>query len=302
MDVVVTGSSGFIGTALVEALARAGHRPIRLLRRSTDQRPGDGDAIQWDPEAGTIDRGGLEGVHAVVHLAGEGIATHRWTDEQKRRILESRTKGTSLLSSTLATLQRPPRALVSASGVNYYGDRGDEIITEATPAGTGFLTDVTLAWEAATTPARQGGIRVAIARSGLVLSPRGSALKRMLPLFKVGLGGRFGRGHQWWSWISLDDEIGALIWLLDHDVSGPVNLTGPEPVTNAELTKALGRVLHRPTVVAVPAFGPKLLLGRELATELLFTSARVVPRKLLDSGYEFRHETIDDALRGVLGR
>jgi uncharacterized protein len=297
MDVVVTGSSGFIGTALVEALSRAGHRPIRLLRRRAS-----GDVLAWDPERGTVDRAGLEGVDAVIHLAGEGIATRRWSDEQKRRILESRTKGTSLLASTLASLQRPPQVLVSASGVNYYGDRGDEIVTEATPHGRGFLTDVTLAWEAAAGPARQAGIRVAHSRSGVVLSPRGSTLKRILPLYKLGLGGRLGSGRQYWSWITLDDEVRAFLWLLDHDLSGPVNFTAPEPVTNAEFTTALGRALHRPTIFAVPEFGPKLVLGAELATQLLFTSARVVPRKLLDGGFEFRHTTITEAFDDLLAR
>jgi uncharacterized protein len=297
MDVVVTGSSGLIGSALLDGLTAAGHRPVRLVRG-----PAAGESIRWDPEGGTIDRAGLEGVDAVVHLAGEGIATRRWSDEQKRRILESRTEGTTLLATTLAGLERPPRVLVSASGINYYGDRGDEPVTEEAPRGTGFLSDVTVAWEAATAPAAEAGIRVACARTGIVLTPRGGALAKALPLFKLGLGGRFGSGRQYWSWISLDDQVAALIWLLEHEIAGPVNLTAPEPVTNREFTKALGAVLHRPTLLPVPSFGPKLLVGSQAAEELLFSGARVLPRKLLDSGFSFAHPDVTSALRSVLGR
>jgi uncharacterized protein (TIGR01777 family) len=295
MDVVVSGASGMIGSALVAALAADGHRPIELVRRPTP-----GDTLRWDPEAGTIDRHGLEGVDAVVHLAGEGIATNRWSDEQKRRILESRTVGTSLIASTLARLDRPPKVLVSASAIGYYGERGDVPLTEQEPPGRSFLSEVVVAWEAAAQPAADAGIRVVHPRTGIVLSPHEGALAKMLPLFKLGLGGRFGNGRQYMSWISLHDEVQALIWLLDHDVSGPVNLTGPRPVTNAEFARALGGVLHRPSLLPVPAFGPKLVVGRELATELLFTSIRAVPRKLLDSGFEFAHTDVTSALSAVL--
>ncbi|HEV8296440.1 MAG TPA: TIGR01777 family oxidoreductase [Acidimicrobiales bacterium] len=297
MDVVISGSSGFIGRALTESLRAAGHRPIRLVRHEPT-----GDSLSWDPSAGTIDRSGLEGVDAVVHLAGEGIASRRWTAAQKRRILESRTQGTSLLATTLAALQRPPRVLISASAIGVYGERGDEIVTESSPPGTGFLSEVVLAWEAATAPAVEVGIRVVHTRSGMVLDRRGGALRPMLWLFRPGLGGRLGRGHQYWSWIELDDEIGAISWLLDHDVTGPVNLTAPEPVTNAEFTRALGAALHRPARLPVPSFGPKLLLGAELANALLFTSARVVPQKLLDAGYSFRYPDIAGALRAAVQR
>jgi uncharacterized protein (TIGR01777 family) len=295
MDVVVSGASGMIGSALVAALSAAGHRPIELVRRAKP-----GDTLRWDPEAGTIDRDGLEGVDAVVHLAGEGIATHRWSEAQKRRILESRTMGTSLVASTLAGLQRPPKVLVSASAVGYYGERGDVPLTESDPPGRSFLSEVVVAWEAAAQPAADAGIRVSHPRTGIVLSPDEGALAKMLPLFKLGAGGRFGNGRQYMSWISLHDEVQALIWLLDHDLPGPVNLTGPQPVTNAEFARALGEVLHRPSVLPVPSFGPKLVVGRELATELLFTSTRAVPRKLLDSGFAFAHADVTSALRAVL--
>jgi uncharacterized protein (TIGR01777 family) len=297
MDVVVSGSSGLIGSALVESLADAGHRVIRLVRRETP-----GDTVRWDPDAGTIDAAGLEGADAVVHLAGENIGAKRWTDEQKRRVLESRTKSTSLLAGTLAGLERKPSVLVSASAIGYYGDRGDDVLTEREPGTTTFLGEVVAAWEQAAAPASEAGIRVVHPRSGVVLSPDGGALGAALPLFRWGLGGRFGNGRQWWSWISLPDEVRALRWVLDHDLSGPVNFTAPEPVTNADFTRALGEVLHRPAVLPIPKFGPALKLGRELAAELLYTSARVVPEKLLASGFTFQHEDIHSALRAVLGR
>jgi uncharacterized protein (TIGR01777 family) len=298
MDVVVSGSSGLIGSALVQALTDAGHRAVRLVRHD-DPSP---DAVRWDPDAGTIDAAGLEGVDAVVHLAGENIGARRWTDEQKRRVLESRTKGTSLIASTLAGLSRKPSVLVSASAIGYYGDRGDDELTESEPGATTFLGEVVAAWENAARPAADAGIRVVHPRSGIVLSPDGGALGEALPFFKLGVGGRFGDGKQWWSWISLPDEVRAIMWLLEHDLSGPVNLTAPEPVRNADFTRALGEVLHRPTLFPIPKFGPALKLGRELAQELLYTSARVVPQKLLASGFTFQHEDIHSALRAVLGR
>ena len=295
MHVAVTGSNGLIGSALVAALEQRGDTVRRIVR----SRPEAGE-IGWDIDAQTMNVAALEGVDAVVHLAGEGIATKRWNDEQKRRILESRTKGTTLLARTLASLERKPQVLVSASGINYYGDSGDEILTEASPNGGSFLSDVCRQWEAATAPAADAGIRVAIARNGVVLSGEGGALAKMLPLFRFGVGGRLGSGKQWFSWIGLDDEVGALLHLLDHDLSGPHNLTAPNPVTNAELTKTLGAVLHRPTVLPTPAFGPKLVLGSELATELLFTSLRVVPAALEAGGYVFVAPRLEDALRSTL--
>jgi len=298
MDVAVTGSSGLIGSALVGALRAAGHRPVRLVRRA-----GAGaDEIAWDPATGVLDAASLEGIGAVVHLAGAGIGDHRWTDAYKREILESRTRSTVLLAGRLAGLQRPPTVLLSGSAVGYYGESETATFTEASPAGAGFLAEVCVAWEAAAAPAVEAGIRTAFLRTGIVLSPAGGALKKTLPLFKLGAGGKMGSGRQWWSWISLDDEVGAIVHLLTAEVSGPVNLTAPTPVTNAEFTKVLGSVLGRPTFLPVPKFGPKLLLGGELADALLFTSQKVLPSELTRSGYTFAHPTLDGALRALLGK
>lgn len=299
MDIAITGASGLIGRALSDALRSAGHRPLPLVRR--DPAPGE-DAVRWDPAAGTIDAASLEGVGAVVHLAGEGIAEKRWNEAQKRRILDSRVDGTTLLSTTLAGLNRPPGVLLSGSAIGYYGERGDEELTEASDPGDLFISDVCRAWEAATAPAEAAGIRVAHLRTGIVLDAHGGALAKTLPLFRFGLGGRLGSGRQWWSWIGIADEVGAIVFLLDADVSGPVNLTAPTPVTNAEFTKVLGRVLGRPTLLPVPAFGPKILLGSELAEQLLFTSARVLPDVLTGAGYEFRSPDLEGALREELGK
>jgi hypothetical protein len=298
MDVVISGASGLIGSALVASLTADGHRAIRLVRRD----PATGaDEIRWDPVAGTIDAVSLEGVDAVVHLAGEGIAEKRWDAAQKARIRDSRVDGTQLLATTLAGLERRPSAFVSSSAIGIYGSRGDEMLTEDSEPAPGFLADVCVAWEAAAAPAADAGIRVVHPRTGIVLSRDGGALAKMLLPFKFGLGGRLGSGRQYWSWISLHDEVAALRWLIDHDLSGPVNLTGPEPVTNAVFTKLLGHVLHRPTLLPIPSFGPKILLGGELADELLFTSARVLPRALTDSGFTFAHPDADSALHAELG-
>lgn len=297
MDIAVTGASGLIGTRLTDHLVANGHRVVPLVRTA----PAAGtDAIQWDPVAGTIDAASLEGFDAVVHLAGEGIANKRWSAEQKRRILDSRVDGTTLLSTTLAGLNRPPAALLSGSAIGFYGDQGDTELTEDSPAGDIFLSEVCEAWEAASAPASEAGIRVAHLRTGIVLDPTGGALGKTLGLFRLGLGGRLGSGRQWWSWIGIDDEVGAIAFLLDHDISGPVNLTAPNPATNAEYTKVLGRVLGRPTLLPVPSFGPKLVLGSELAEQLLFTSARVLPQVLADAGYEFVSPDLEGALRKVL--
>ena len=296
MDVLITGSSGLIGSALRPALQAAGHRPLRLVRGATT----DPDAIGWDPKAGSIDAPSLEGLDAVVNLAGAGIGDHRWTDAYKREILESRTMTTDLLARTLAGLDRKPSVLLSGSAVGYYGDRGDEELTEQSAPGRDFLAGVCVAWEAAAEPAREAGIRVAHLRTGIVLSPDGGALKKQLPLFKLFLGGRFGGGTQWQSWISIQDEIGAILHLLEHDVAGPVNLTAPHPVTNGDFAKALGRVLGRPSVVPVPSFGPKLVLGAELADSLLFSSQRVRSEALAASGYTFAQPELEGALRDLL--
>jgi uncharacterized protein (TIGR01777 family) len=296
MLIAVTGSSGLIGTALVSRLTTAGHDVSRVVRSSA---PGDGE-IAWSPTEGTIDGPAFEGVDAVVHLAGAGIADKRWSEDRKRVILESRTRSTDLLARTLAEMAEPPSVLISASAIGIYGDRGDEPLDEDSASGDGFLADVCRAWEAAADPAREAGIRVVHPRTGLVLSADGGALAKQLPLFKLGAGGRLGDGDQWWSWISMTDETAAIEWLLHNELHGPVNLTGPEPVTNATFTEELGEVLHRPTFLPVPAFGPKLLLGAELADQLLFASQRVLPTRLLDAGFRFEHPTAREALLDVL--
>lgn len=293
MELVVSGASGFIGSALVPALRGAGHEVRRLVRRTTAAP----DEVEWDPDRGTIDRDALRGIEGAIHLAGEGIGERRWSDEQKRRILESRTRGTALLAATLAALEPRPRVLLSGSAVGFYGDRDDEVLTETSAAGTGFLSEVVQAWEAATEPAASAGIRTVHLRTGIVLSPTGGAMGKTLPLFKLGLGGRIGRGTEWWPWITLDDEIRAVLFLLDHDVAGPVNLVAPNPVRNRDYTAALGRALHRPAVLPVPRFAPSLLLGRELTDALLGQSQRVQPERLLQAGFQFDDPEIDPALR-----
>jgi uncharacterized protein len=298
VDVAVTGSGGLIGRALVRRLRDEGHGVRRVVRSDA----GGADEVRWDPMVGTIDSAGLVGVDAVVHLAGEGIGDHRWTEAQKRKIRDSRVIGTTVLAEALARLEPRPAVLLTASGISVYGDRGDEVVTEATGAGTGFLPEVVLAWEAATKPAAAAGIRTASFRNGIVLSPDGGALAKQLPLFRFGLGGRLGSGRQWLPWIAIDDEVSAIVHLLTADVEGPVNLCSPEPVTNATFTEVLGRVLGRPTVVPVPRFGPRLLLGRQLADELLFWSVRAVPERLQASGYRFAHPELEGALRAVLDR
>jgi hypothetical protein len=297
MRIAITGSSGFIGSALVRSLEADGHTVVRVVRG--DGGPG---SVRWDIAAGEIESAGLEGLDGVVHLAGEGVAERRWTDEQKGRILESRTKGTTLLAGALAGLSSKPSVLVSGAGMDFYGDRGDEQLTEGSTKGTGFLSDVVAAWEAATAPAAAAGIRVAHIRTSMVLDAHGGALPKLVALARFGLLGKLGSGRQWMSWISLPDEVGAIRFLLEHEVAGPVNLASPGPVTNEVFTKILGRVLRRPTFLRVPTFGPKLVLGRDLAQTLLFDSKRVAPEVLLDAGYEFQHTELETTLRELLSR
>lgn len=299
MDIAVTGASGLVGTALTAALRADGHG-VRPVSRAAS---GDPRAVRWDPASGEIDAARLEGVDAVVHLAGANIGARRWSAATRREVRDSRFRGTDLLARTLAGLDRPPAVLLSGSAVGYYGDRGDEDLTEASRPAGDFFARLSQDWEAAARPATEAGIRTAFLRTAMVLSRRGGALGRMLPLFRLGLGGRLGSGRQWWSWISINDEVGAIRFLLERDdVAGPVNLAAPAPVTNAELTRTLGRVLHRPTLVPVPAFGPRLLLGRELADGLVFASQRVRPQVLSDAGYRFRHPDLEAALAAVLDR
>jgi uncharacterized protein (TIGR01777 family) len=281
----------------VTRLRGKGHEVVRLVRRA----PARGEA-QWDPQAGVLDPAILEGADAVIHLSGAGIGDKRWTDAYKREVLESRTLSTSLLARTIATLERKPRVFLSGSAIGIYGARDDEALTESSAHGTGFLADVCEQWEAAAAPASDAGVRTVFLRTGIVLSPQGGALKKLLAVFKIGIGGRFGSGKQWQSWISLDDELGAIEFLLDAPVSGPVNLTAPQPVTNAEFTRVLARVVKRPAVLPIPSFGPKLLLGAELADALLFTGQRVLPNVLTTNGYVFAHATLEDALRALLNK
>lgn len=301
MDIAITGASGFIGTALGRSLEADGHRVLRLTRSGpSDERKG---TVAWDLDAGTIDAQALEGVHAVVHLAGEGIASGRWTEEHKARVRDSRTKGTALLAEAIAGLEAKPKVLISGSAIGYYGNRGDEELDESSQPGDDFLADLCVAWEAATAPAEAAGITVAHIRTGIVLSPEGGMLAKTLLPYKLGLGGKAGDGRQWMSWIALSDVVGGIRHLIDHEIGGAANLTAPNPVRNAEFNKAMGRALHRPTVVPIPRFVSKLPLGiGPLADSLLFSGAKVHPRTLEGSGYQFIHPTIDDALDALVGR
>lgn len=297
MRVLITGSSGMVGSALIESLSSKGHEIVRLVR----SRPSADNEVLWNPETGEIDRAALEGLDAAVHLAGENIAEGRWNEEKKRRIRESRVKGTHLLSDALASLDRRPRVLVSASAIGFYGDRGADVLTERSASGEGFLAEVCREWELATRAAAQAGIRVVNYRIGLVLSRTGGALPQMLTPFKFGLGGKVGTGEQYISWVALDDVVGAIEFAIENEsLSGPVNLVAPNAVTNLEFTKALGHALSRPTFLSVPAFAARLAFG-EMADALLLSSARVVPERLKEAGYKFKHTEIEEALRHVLG-
>lgn len=299
MHIAVTGASGLLGTALVPFLTTGGHRVTSVTRR-----PGPRDSIRWDPSSGAIDVSAFEGLDAVVHLAGENVGA-RWTAERKRRIRESRVGGTRLLAEALAALERPPRVLVSASAVGVYGDRGDEVLAEdATPAGppSDFFVELGREWEGATEPARAAGVRVVTLRFGIVLTPAGGALGRMLPPFRLGVGGPMGGGQQWVSWISMDDAVGAVHHaLFTGELSGPVNAAAPEPVTSRTFAETLGRVLHRPAVVPVPAMALRLLFG-EMADTALLGSQRVSASRLVAAGYSFRHPRLETALRHELGK
>lgn len=298
MHILVSGASGLIGSALAPHLEAAGHRVTRLVRGRA--RPGWGE-VAWDPDAGRMPPPVLEGVDAVVHLAGESI-TGRWTADKKRRIYDSRVRGTWIICEALRQVVRPPKSFVCASAIGYYGNRGERLLLEESRAGEDFLARVCVDWEAAAAPAAQRGIRVASLRLGMVLSASGGALGQMLPPFRLGLGGVLGGGAQYMSWITLDDVVGAIAHVLTTEsLHGPVNLVAPEPVSNRDFTKTLGRVLRRPTRFAVPAFAARLLFG-EMADALLLASTRVQPGKLNASGYTFRYPELDGALRHVLGK
>ncbi len=296
MRVLVSGSHGLVGTALIKSLEAAGHEIFRLVRHA----PGSAPEIEWSPDRYSIAISLLEGFDAVVHLAGESIAEGRWNEERKQRIRESRVKGTKLLSDSLANLTRLPKTFISASAIGYYGDRGDEILTEESAPGSDFLADVCVEWEKVTELAAEKGIRVVNTRFGIILSQDGGALEKMLTPFRMGVGGRVGNGKQWMSWIALDDVVGALSFALANEtLRGPVNFVAPEPMRNSEFTKTLGRVLSRPTLFPIPAFGVRLAFG-EMADALLLSSQRVEPKKLIEARYQFRHSALDAAMRHVL--
>jgi uncharacterized protein (TIGR01777 family) len=290
MRVLVTGSSGLIGSALIPRLEGDGHE-VTPLRRGA----------QWDPEGGRVEPAAVSGHDAVVHLAGEGIGDHRWSAEHKRKVLDSRVNGTSALARALAGLDAKPSVLVSSSAIGYYGNRGSETLNEESAPGADFLAEVCTKWEAAAQPAADAGIRTVLLRTGIVLAPKGGALAPMLPLFKLGVGGRFGSGRQYMSWITIDDEVEAIVHCMTNpSVSGAVNATAPEPVTSDEFAKTLGRVLHRPAVLPVPRFALAVRLGGEAADVMVLAGQRVLPAKLEATGFTFRHRTLEQGLRDIL--
>jgi uncharacterized protein (TIGR01777 family) len=289
MKIAVTGSSGLVGSALVSLLQKMGHDVVRLKRPE-----------HWDIETRTVNTSAFSGANAVVHLAGESIASGRWTSARKQRIRDSRTIGTKLIADTISRIDPSPHVIVSASAIGYYGDRGDELLREESPSGTGFLADVCRQWESATEAATRKGIRVVHLRTGLVLSAKGGAMGKMLLPFKFGIGGKIGSGHQYWSWISLDDICAVIVHCIDASgLHGPVNAVSPSPVTNLEFTKTLGRVLGRPTIFPLPAFAARLVLG-EMADALLLSSARVEPSKLMASRFVYKHKELEPTLKYLL--
>ena len=297
MKIIVSGSHGLVGKALLKSLAADGHEVFRLVRREANFGVGE---IWWDPSEGRIDAQHLEGCDVVVHLAGESIASGRWNEEKKRAILESRVKSTLLLSETLARLSQPPSVFLSASAIGYYGNRGDELLTEQSAPGNDFLANVCIEWENATRPAGEKGIRTVHTRFGIILDDQGGALAKMLTPFRMGIGGRVGSGKQWMSWIALDDVVSGLKFLMgETSTRGPVNFVAPNPVTNAEFTKTLGRVLSRATIFPVPEFAARLAFG-EMADALLLSSQRVEPSVLKSKQFRFRWTTLEAALRNIL--
>jgi uncharacterized protein len=296
MKILISGSHGLVGTALIKALETEGHEIFRLVRHY----PSSEAEIEWSPDRYSIQLARIEGFDAVVNLAGESIAEGRWTDEKKRRIRESRVKGTKLLGDALANLTNRPSTFICASAIGYYGNRGDETLTESSAPGDDFLAEVCVEWEKATALATEKGIRVVNARFGVILDAHGGALAKMLPPFRMGIGGKIGSGKQWMSWIALEDVVGALKFVLANEtLSGPVNFVAPNPVTNAEFTNTLGKALSRPTLFPIPAFGVRLLFG-EMADALLLSSQRVEPQRLKATGYEFQYSQLQTVLSHAL--
>ena len=299
MKILITGSHGLVGSALIPVVANAGHTVIRMIR--PPMKP-DEKKILWNPQTGFVEKEKLEGFDAVVHLAGESISTGRWTAEKKARIRDSRVKGTRFLAEIIAGLKAKPKILASASAIGFYGSRGTEVMSEKKSPGSGFLAETCVQWEAATEPASQAGINVFHLRFGIILSPKGGALAKMLPPFKLGVGGKIGSGFQYMSWISITDVVSAVMHVLKRkELNGPVNIVSQQPVTNLEFTKAFGKVLSRPTVFPLPAFAARFALG-EMADELLLSSTRVEPSRLKVLGYAFQHNNIEKALQSMLGK
>jgi uncharacterized protein (TIGR01777 family) len=291
VKVAITGASGLLGPALIRSLRDDGHDVLRLVRRV----PAAPDEVQWDPETGEVDLAALTGVDAVIHLAGANLGGRPWTPAYRRTVMDSRVSGTRTIASAVARMEPRPRVLLSASGVGYYGPRGEDIVDETAPAGDSYIAQIARRWEESTAAAVEAGVRVVTMRTGVVVSGRGGALGKLVPLFRLGVGGRLGSGRQYWSWIGLHDYVRAVRFLLDRDdISGAVNVCAPTPVTNAEFTKALGRVLHRPTVLVVPGFALRIPL-RDFAKDLL-GGQRVIPRRLLDAGFTFDEPNLEPAL------
>ena len=293
--IAVTGASGLIGSALVRSLTADGHEVVRLVRRAAR----GADEVCWDPEGQYVDAAGLDGCDAVVNLAGAGVGDHRWTDAYKKQVRDSRVLGTSALAEAVAALDRPPRVWVNGSAIGFYGETGDRAVDESAPPGDGFLPSLCVEWEEATAPVQEAGVRTVFARTGLVVAPEGGAWAKLFPLYKAGLGGRFGNGRQYWSFVALHDEVAAIRHLIDTDgLSGPFNLTAPNPLTNREISAAMGRVLRRPSLFTVPAPALKLVLG-EMSGDVL-GSQRVLPKRLLESGFTFAFPEIEGAIRAAL--
>lgn len=295
MKVVVSGANGFLGSALVPVLQQNGHEVVRLVRRAARRV----DEVRWDPASRSLDPSALAGADAVVHLAGAGVGDRRWTRSYRETVLRSRVDGTGTIAEAMARAPQKPPVLLSASAIGFYGDTGDRAVDERSPSGDGFLAEVCRQWEAATRPAEEAGVRVAHLRTGVVLARHGGALAKQLPVFRLGLGGRLGSGRQWVSWVSLADELAAIIYLLGNDVAGPVNLVGPEPVTNKEFGQTLGRLLHRPAVLWVPGLPLRLALG-DFAREAVLAGQRVLPGVLTEAGFRFEHPSLPAALDAAL--
>lgn len=299
MKILVSGASGLVGKALIEWLLKLGHQPIRLVRRKSAQLPGD---VFWDPENSDFSIADFEGFDAVVNLSGENIASGRWSEEKKQKIFDSRINTTHSLCKCLTQLKSPPSVLVNASAVGFYGNRGDEVLNENSSSGPGFLSHVCQSWEQAAEQAKSKGIRVVCLRLGVVLSSSGGALAKMLPPFKFGLGGTLGSGKQYMSWITMEDLLKIILFSIDKTtLEGPVNAVSPQPITNQVFTKTLGRVLNRPTIFSVPAFAIKFALG-EMGEEMLLSSTRAIPQRLIDAGFVFKYPELEAALRHEISR